>query len=182
MKENNTGMIRRLDGLGRIVIPKEIRSSLYLKDGDPVVISVSGRTIQLDKYLPMNSITDVSQAFLKAYSAICNGSVCLICSTEYVAAARGISISGECVLSDMAISYIQNQKLYVSGDSGTYETPEPMTLFHEGKYPVEALYPVGTPENPLGAVILLQYRRATALEMVSAKLIAAMLTEFLLQK
>lgn len=182
MKDINTGMIRRLDNLGRIVIPKEIRSSLQLKDGDPVVISVSGRTIQLNKFLPINSIADVSHAFLNAYSAICKGSVCIICSTEYVAAARGISISSECILSAIVRNYIQNQKLYVSGESGTYGTPEPMTLFEEGKYPVEALYPVGTPEKPFGAVILLQYRRANPLEMVSAKLIAAMLTEFLLQK
>ena len=33
---NETGMVRRIDDLGRIVIPKEIRKSLRIKEGDPL--------------------------------------------------------------------------------------------------------------------------------------------------
>lgn len=185
MKYTNTGLIRRLDNLGRIVIPKEIRSSLRMKDGDPISISVCDQTIQLEKYQPLNSIADVSKSFLKAYADTCGGGMCVICNTDYLVSARGISISDKHPLSSMIREYIQNQKLYVSGDPATYVSAdsEPITLFDDNnKYPIEALYPVGTKEEPLGAVLLLQYRHATALEMVSAKLIAAMITEFLLQK
>ena len=47
-----TGIVRRLDQLGRIVIPKELRTTLDLKDTDPVEIFTEGDTIILRKYQP----------------------------------------------------------------------------------------------------------------------------------
>lgn len=45
-----TGMIRRVDDLGRIVLPKEMRKSLGLKEGTPIEIFVSKDEIVLKKY------------------------------------------------------------------------------------------------------------------------------------
>ena len=45
-----TGMIRRVDDLGRIVIPKEIRRSMYIKDGTPMEIFISEEGIVLKKH------------------------------------------------------------------------------------------------------------------------------------
>ena len=39
-----TGIVRRIDDLGRIVIPKEIRRTLRIKDGDPSLITLQGTT------------------------------------------------------------------------------------------------------------------------------------------
>lgn len=47
-----TGIVRRLDQLGRIVIPKELRSVFDLKETDPVEIFVEGSDIILRKYQP----------------------------------------------------------------------------------------------------------------------------------
>ena len=184
MNTTNTGMIRRFDDLGRIVIPKEIRKALHICEGDPVAISVTDQVIHLQKYETMKNIASVSEVFLKAFSANCGSCYCVICGTDHIIAYRGPSLSTKQFLSDRVQDYIKRQKLYVSGDPGTYETPdsEPMTLFDDDKYTIEALYPVGTAQKPLGAIILLKYRRATSLEMVSAKLIATLLTEFLLNE
>lgn len=46
----NTGMVRNVDHLGRIVLPKEIRKSLNLSDGTPMDISVDGETILLKRH------------------------------------------------------------------------------------------------------------------------------------
>lgn len=46
----NSGMVRRIDELGRIVIPKEIRKSLKLNMGDSVEIYVEDNKISLKKY------------------------------------------------------------------------------------------------------------------------------------
>ncbi len=46
----STGIVRRLDDLGRIVIPKEIRRTLDLPEGTPMEISVEGNKIILQKY------------------------------------------------------------------------------------------------------------------------------------
>lgn len=50
MKE--TGIIRRVDDLGRVVIPKEIRRNLGIREGDPLEIFVDNGVICLIKYQP----------------------------------------------------------------------------------------------------------------------------------
>ena len=47
-----TGIVRKLDPLGRIVIPKELRDTLEIKHEDPVEIFVDGQDIILRKYEP----------------------------------------------------------------------------------------------------------------------------------
>ena len=46
----STGIIRRIDDLGRVVLPKEVRRTLNLREGDPLEIFVEGETLCLQKY------------------------------------------------------------------------------------------------------------------------------------
>lgn len=60
-----TGIVRKLDQLGRIVIPKELRNTFDLEEGDPIEIFVDGNDIILRKYQPAcifcNDATDIMQ-------------------------------------------------------------------------------------------------------------------------
>lgn len=47
---NTTGIIRRIDDLGRIVIPKEIRRNMGLNDGDALEITYNNGTVSIRKY------------------------------------------------------------------------------------------------------------------------------------
>lgn len=49
-----TGIVRRIDDLGRVVIPKEIRRNLGIKEGDPLEISVDSARgmVAFTKYCP----------------------------------------------------------------------------------------------------------------------------------
>lgn len=47
-----TGILRKIDGLGRIVIPMEIRNKLNISENDPLEIHVEGTSIVLKKYEP----------------------------------------------------------------------------------------------------------------------------------
>ena len=47
-----TGIIRRIDDLGRIVIPKDIRYRLGIKVGDPLELSVENNKVCFERYLP----------------------------------------------------------------------------------------------------------------------------------
>ena len=47
-----TGVIRKIDGLGRIVIPMEIRNKLNVSQNDPLEIHVEGNSILVKKYEP----------------------------------------------------------------------------------------------------------------------------------
>jgi len=48
----STGVVRKVDDLGRVVIPKELRGSLDIKPQDPMEIFVDGKRLVLSKYVP----------------------------------------------------------------------------------------------------------------------------------
>ena len=50
----NTGIVRNLDNLGRIVIPKEMRRVLDIAEKDPIEILIQDETIILRKYEPVD--------------------------------------------------------------------------------------------------------------------------------
>ena len=57
---NTTGIVRRIDDLGRVVIPKEIRRTLRIRDGEALEIEVRDDNIVLKRY---SSFGDI-QSFL----------------------------------------------------------------------------------------------------------------------
>ena len=50
-----TGIIRRVDDLGRVVIPKEIRRQMKIKDGDPLEVFLEGNKVCFERYSPINT-------------------------------------------------------------------------------------------------------------------------------
>jgi transcriptional pleiotropic regulator of transition state genes len=46
----STGIVRRLDELGRVVIPKEIRNKLDIEEKDPIEVYIDGNSIILKKF------------------------------------------------------------------------------------------------------------------------------------
>ena len=63
----STGVIRRIDELGRIVIPKEIRKTLRIHDGDNLEIFIDNdENIILSKYSRFGSINDFANSFISA--------------------------------------------------------------------------------------------------------------------
>lgn len=60
----NTGVVRRIDDLGRIVIPKEIRKTLRIKDGESLEFFLNSDNIVLKKYSPLEGL----QNFYKIYA------------------------------------------------------------------------------------------------------------------
>lgn len=65
-----TGVVRRIDELGRIVIPKEIRKNLRIKEGENLEIFIDEKdNIVLKKYSIMNNIGDFAQNFIDSINS-----------------------------------------------------------------------------------------------------------------
>jgi len=62
-----TGIVRRIDDLGRVVVPKEIRRTLRIREGDPLEIFVDreGEVI-LKKYSPINELGHFAKEYAEA--------------------------------------------------------------------------------------------------------------------
>ncbi|WP_062350092.1 stage V sporulation protein T [Bacillus kwashiorkori] len=84
-----TGIVRRIDDLGRVVIPKEIRRTLRIREGDPLEIFVDrdGEVI-LKKYSPISELGDFAKEYAEAlFDSL--GSPILICDRDSVIAVSG---------------------------------------------------------------------------------------------
>ena len=71
----STGVLRRLDGLGRIVIPKEIRNKLKLKNGESMEIFINEDAIVLKKYSYMSDLHDVAQNCSDSFYDVINNDI-----------------------------------------------------------------------------------------------------------
>jgi AbrB family transcriptional regulator, transcriptional pleiotropic regulator of transition state genes len=76
---NDTGIVRRVDDLGRIVIPMELRRTLGIHVKDPISISVDGERIILEKYrescVICGSEEDVQKVKDRPVCAACIGEI-----------------------------------------------------------------------------------------------------------
>lgn len=83
-----TGVVRRIDDLGRIVIPKEIRRTLRIRDGESLEIFVDNDTISLKKFSSLNEFTTISEDLCEACSSVMKKYV-MITDTDKVIAIGG---------------------------------------------------------------------------------------------
>ena len=84
-----TGIVRRIDDLGRVVIPKEIRRTLRIREGDPLEIFVDrdGEVI-LKKYSPIGELGDFAKNMLNP-SRKAPGHITLISDRDNIIAVAG---------------------------------------------------------------------------------------------
>ncbi len=86
-----TGIVRRIDELGRVVIPKEIRRTLRIREGDPLEIFTDrdGEVI-LKKYSPIGELGDFAQEYAESlFQSL--GHITIICDKDAVIAVAGAS-------------------------------------------------------------------------------------------
>lgn len=83
-----TGIIRRIDDLGRIVIPKELRRSLRINNGDTLEVFVDADAIILKKYSPMESIEDAALKYVDSFNKVIKHNV-IVTDKDKVIAVSG---------------------------------------------------------------------------------------------
>jgi len=85
-----TGIVRRIDDLGRVVIPKEIRRTMRIREGDPLEIYTSrdGEVI-FKKYSLMGGLDDFAAQFCETLSKSCNAITAVTDRDSVIAVAGG---------------------------------------------------------------------------------------------
>lgn len=86
-----TGIVRRIDDLGRVVIPKEIRRTLRIREGDPLEIytDTDGEVI-FKKYSPVGELSSFATQYAEVLAKI-SGLPTLISDRDHIVAAAGVS-------------------------------------------------------------------------------------------
>ena len=124
-----TGIVRRIDDLGRVVIPKEIRRTMRIREGDPLEIYTDreGEVI-FKKYSPIGELTAFAAQYAETLHKTCSLSV-VICDRDAVVTCAGVSRKD---YTDKALSpelerIIEGRSLYVYR-----EDQEPLPVLADG--------------------------------------------------
>ena len=110
-----TGIVRRIDDLGRVVIPKEIRRTMRIREGDPLEIYTDreGEVI-FKKYSPIGELAGFAAQYAETLHKTCSLAV-VICDRDAVIASSGVSRKeyADKPLSDEMERIIAGRGLYV---------------------------------------------------------------------
>lgn len=83
-----TGIVRRIDDLGRVVVPKEIRRTLRIREGDPLEIFTDRQgEIILKKYSPIGELSIFAKEYADSLATTLGCTVCITDHDQVVAAA-----------------------------------------------------------------------------------------------
>ncbi len=134
-----TGIVRRIDDLGRVVIPKEIRRTMRIREGDPLEIYTDreGEVI-FKKYSPIGELATFAAQYADTLHKTCDLNV-IICDRDAVIACAGISKKEytDRKLSSEFEEIIEARSLY-SCESGGGEIP----VIDGGAYSVSCAMPI----------------------------------------
>jgi AbrB family transcriptional regulator (stage V sporulation protein T) len=165
-----TGIVRRIDELGRVVIPKEIRRTLRIREGDPLEIFTDREGgVILKKYSPIGELTDFSKEYAEALQQSI-GHMVMICDKDGI-----ISISGalkkeyiDKKLSDEIDNVINGRKTILLEENSMIPLLQDEEV--KGKYAGEVIAPILAEGDAIGAVIIASKRIGEKLGNVEIKL------------
>ncbi len=151
-----TGIVRRIDDLGRVVIPKEIRRTLRIREGDPLEIFIDrdGEVI-LKKYSPIGELGEFAQEYADALHESLGHIACIADRDAIIAVSgapkkefinRSLSSAVEQVIESrkaVLINGTREHELYREADEGG-----------SPRFANEVIAPIVCEGDPIGAVIM----------------------------
>ncbi len=159
-----TGIVRRIDDLGRVVIPKEIRRTLRIREGDPLEIFTDreGEVI-LKKYSPIGELTEFATEYAESLQEAL-GHTAIITDRDTIIALAGapkkeyldkrVSKSLEKLMDEREVILVNqgDQQFLIASD----ETDE-------SKYSSQVVAPIVTQGDPIGTVILFSKEKGVSM-------------------
>jgi AbrB family transcriptional regulator (stage V sporulation protein T) len=153
-----TGIVRRIDDLGRVVIPKEIRRTLRIREGDPLEIFTDreGEVI-LKKYSPIGELSEFAKEYVESLHGSMEHVTCIADRDSIIAVAgapkkelldKRVSGALEKIMEDKTAVMLS-----LTGENKMIN----MTADEDGapKYTTGVVAPIVSQGDPIGAVILL---------------------------
>jgi len=147
-----TGIVRRIDDLGRVVIPKEIRRTLRIREGDPLEIFVDrdGEVI-LKKYSPIGELGDFAKEYAESLFESTNH-LTMISDRDTIIAVAGGSKKDylDKPVGQLVENCMEGRKAILETSAGEYEICKDLSETY-GSY---VIAPIVAGGDPIGSVIL----------------------------
>ena len=167
-----TGIIRRIDDLGRIVIPKEIRKNLRIKNGENLEIFVSENDqIILRKFSQIDKLLDVSQSIITAINNITKKNVLITNNDICIATTNKKKNYLDKPLSENILNILNDRKDLIKN--------EPIEIIPGEIETNVALSPVIAHGDLIGSIIILSDQEITSNDSNTIKLISTFLSNYI---
>ena len=146
-----TGVIRRIDDLGRIVIPKEIRKNMRIKNGDSLEIFVDDDSVILKKYSPIESVEDAALKYVETFNQVIKHNIVVTDRDKVIAVSGPLKkkYSGK-EISDFTIRYIERRDSFVERQKKSFSFVKDIEEF--GYYSFSSVVNNG---DAIGSVIII---------------------------
>ncbi len=152
-----TGVVRRIDDLGRIVIPKEIRKTLRIREGDPLEIFTDKEgEIILKKYSPIGELSEFASQYAETLAKTTGHIACISDKDTIIAVAgapkkeyleKSVSSEIERLMEDRVTWSAKNQD--------EKHLPVLLTDSDDKKYTSQVIWPIIAEGDTIGTVMLL---------------------------
>lgn len=141
-----TGIVRRIDDLGRIVIPKELRRTLKIRDGEFLEIFVDDDNIVLKKYSSFSDLKNICDRLVSSVNL--NGKTLVIVDNDKVISSSS-SLLLDKKISDYCSNILENREIKIDNKKSTIE------LFDLEVYDQNyIIYPLISNSDLVGGVII----------------------------
>lgn len=152
-----TGIVRRIDDLGRVVIPKEIRRTLRIREGDALEIFTDAQGgVIFKKYSPVGELSTFAAQYAEVLSKSANVPV-LVCDRDHVVAAAGVSRKEylERRVTPELEECMQSRRTFVSKGKSEFKPAEGVDR------PAGIAYPIIASSDVAGAVVMMEAEDGT---------------------
>ena len=165
-----TGIVRRIDDLGRVVIPKEIRRTLRLREGTPLEIFTDREgEIILKKYSPMVELAAFAVQYAEAMAQSTGLMVCIADRDQIIAVSGGPKKEYYQKTISRALAVSERQNICAARGEKAFI---PITSDEVEESSAEVIVPILSEGDAIGAVILLSREAKQALGGAEMKLAA----------
>ncbi len=148
-----TGIVRRIDDLGRIVIPKEIRRTMRIREGDPLEIyTESDGTVIFKKYSPIGELSEFASQYAESLAKT-TGLGCCISDKDTIIAVSGVPKKelADKKLSSEAEKIMQDKVVFISSK----ENKEVSVIDGNSNYKAGAIAPIVFEGDSIGSVMII---------------------------
>lgn len=151
-----TGIVRRIDDLGRVVIPKEIRRTLRIREGDPLEIFTDREgEIILKKYSPIGELGTFAKEYAESLAQSVGHIICIVDKDQVIAVSGATKKDFlEKHLSPQMEKCINNRNTHIATRSDNNFVPV-LENDIEDAYNSELIAPIISEGDVLGAIVFL---------------------------
>lgn len=165
-----TGIVRRIDDLGRIVIPKEIRRTLHIRESDPLEIFTDREgEIILKKYSPIGEMSTFARQYAESLAQVSGHTALIADRDQFIAISGGYKNLLGKTLSRELEEKIQKRETVIA----TREERDFINISDDGSLPYvhEVIHPIICEGDAIGAVLLLEDDNKSKMGEVEHKLV-----------